>query len=137
MKIVFFTLLFWTVSASPVHSTELVFTFKNPAFGGNPLNGTPLLNNAQAQNSFEGPSSSNAKSSLEKFNESLQRTILSRLSSNVARQIIGTSGELIPGSIETIDFVVDIVDSGGGLLTITTTDKLSGDSTSFTVDNGF
>lgn len=38
-------------------ATELVHTPVNPAFGGNPLNGTWLLNNAQAQNDHDDPSS--------------------------------------------------------------------------------
>jgi hypothetical protein len=36
-------------------ATELVYTPVNPAFGGNPLNGTWLLNNAQAQNDYDDP----------------------------------------------------------------------------------
>ena len=33
-------------------ATELVYTPINPSFGGNPLNGQFLLNEAQAQNNF-------------------------------------------------------------------------------------
>ena len=36
-------------------ATELVYTPVNPSFGGNPLNGTWLLNNAQAQNDHDDP----------------------------------------------------------------------------------
>ena len=38
-------------------ASEMVFTFINPAFGGNPLNGQWLLNSAQAQNTFKEKSS--------------------------------------------------------------------------------
>lgn len=36
-------------------SQQLVYTPKNPAFGGDPFNYTWLLNSANAQNSFEDP----------------------------------------------------------------------------------
>ena len=42
-------------SCGLVQATELVYTPINPSFGGNPLNGTWLLNNAQAQNDFDDP----------------------------------------------------------------------------------
>ena len=40
-------LLIGLASAAAVQATELVYTPVNPSFGGNPLNGTWLLNNAQ------------------------------------------------------------------------------------------
>ena len=39
-------------------ATELVYTPVNPAFGGNPLNGSWMLNNAQAQNDHTSSSAS-------------------------------------------------------------------------------
>ncbi|MDR4652298.1 MAG: curli assembly protein CsgF [Nitrosomonas sp.] len=121
------------ISLPSVFATELVYTFENPSFGGNPLYGAALLNNAQAQN--EEKDTLADQTPLEKFNETLQRSILNRLSSTVAGQVIGDQGELIPGTVETTDFIIDIVDIGGGLLTITTTDKATGNSTSFSIDN--
>lgn len=128
-------LLFYLIYLSPCYATELVYTFENPSFGGNPLYGPALLNNAQAQN--DEPDSLADQTPLDKFNETLQRSILNRLSSSVAGQVIGNQGELIPGTVETTDFVIDIVDVGGGLLTVTTTDKATGTSTSFSIDNNF
>ncbi|MCW5619326.1 MAG: hypothetical protein KIS65_08975 [Nitrosomonas sp.] len=130
-----FLLLFYIMNFPSAYATELVYTFENPSFGGNPLYGAPLLNNAQAQNDKEDSLSN--QTPLEKFNETLQRSILNRLSSTIAGQIIGNHGEIIPGTIETTDFIIDIVDVGGGLLTITTTDKATGNSTSFSIDNSF
>ena len=48
-------LLIGLASAAAVQATELVYTPVNPSFGGNPLNGTWLLNNAQAQNDHDDP----------------------------------------------------------------------------------
>lgn len=36
-------------------ASQLVYTPVNPSFGGNPLNGTYLLNKAQAENSHQPP----------------------------------------------------------------------------------
>jgi curli production assembly/transport component CsgF len=46
---------------------------------------------------------------------------------------MGPNGGLQPGTVETGNFRITIVDSGGGVLTITTTDKVTGASTSFQV----
>lgn len=35
---------------------NMTFQFRNPNFGGNPNNGSFLLNSAQAQNSYKDPS---------------------------------------------------------------------------------
>jgi len=133
MRKTYYLLVIYLISVPSVFATELVYTFENPSFGGNPLYGAALLNNAQAQN--EEKDTLADQTPLEKFNETLQRSILNRLSSTVAGQVIGDQGELIPGTVETTDFIIDIVDIGGGLLTITTTDKATGNSTSFSIDN--
>jgi curli production assembly/transport component CsgF len=133
MRKIYYLLVIYMISLPSAFATELVYTFENPSFGGNPLYGAALLNNAQAQN--EEKDTLADQTPLEKFNETLQRSILNRLSSTVAGQVIGDQGELIPGTVETTDFIIDIVDIGGGLLTITTTDKATGNSTSFSIDN--
>ncbi len=43
------------LGALPAAATELIYTPVNPVFGGNPLNGPVLLNNAQAQNNKKDP----------------------------------------------------------------------------------
>ncbi|WP_428622853.1 curli assembly protein CsgF [Sedimenticola sp.] len=115
--------------------SELVYTPVNPSFGGNPLGGQYLLNNAQAQDDFKDPNvtSRTQQSDLERFNDLLQRSILSRLSASLTGNVIDADGNLIPGTIETTDFVITIVDVGGGILEVTTTDKTTGESTSFQV----
>jgi curli production assembly/transport component CsgF len=119
------------------HADELVYQPVNPSFGGNPLNGNWLLNNAQAQNTFEDDVDlrDEEQSDLDNFNELLQRSILSRVASAITKSIVGEGGELMPGTIETSDFIIDIVDVGGGELMITTTDKATGESTSFSLDS--
>lgn len=117
-----------------VNAGELVYTPKNPSFGGNPLNGTVLLNQANAQNKFKEPSSSSQQSSLEQFNTMLQSAILSRVSSAVTSSIVGSDGKLVPGVVETTDFSIAITNLQGGLLQIVTTDKRTGQTTQFQVN---
>lgn len=121
---------------APATATELVYTPVNPAFGGSPLNGSVLLNAAQAQNKSRDPDDLSAqfrdRTPLEQFNDSLQRSVLSQLASAATSSVI-SNGRLIPGTVQTGDFKIVISDLGGGLLQITTTDKVTGASTTFQV----
>lgn len=129
------TLLFGFLWLLPASADELVYEPINPAFGGLPDNGIWLLDKAQAQNDFERDSAARAfeeQSALDRFNDLLERAILSRLASEVTGNLFTEEGALQPGtSIETADFIIEIVDLGDGTLEIVTTDKLTGDSTSF------
>ena len=58
-------------------ASELVYTPINPSFGGNPLNGSFLLNKAQSQNKHTAPLSE--KSYADKFKESLERAYISQM----------------------------------------------------------
>lgn len=124
--------------ASACHATDLVYTPVNPAFGGSALNGSVLLNAAQAQNKTTDPHAPKAaagstQTSLQQFNDILERSVLSRLASAATSGIMGSNGQLIPGTVSTGNFSIQISDLGGGLLQVTTTDKVTGASTSFQV----
>ncbi len=119
-----------TLSAS-----ELVYTPKNPNFGGSPLNGSVLLNQAQAQNKYKDPELEEEETPLEEFNERLQRSVLNRLTNTIAGTFIDNEGNLIPGQTQTSDFVIDIIDEGNGLITVVTSDRITGESTQFTVQS--
>ena len=130
------------LSHLPCSGTELVYVPVNPTFGGNPLNGIPLLNAAQATNRHKAPTESGLsgagglfgqQSALDQFNELLQRAILNRLASAATGSIVGADGKIIPGMVNTTDFNITIADLGNGLLQITTTDKTTGSTTSFQV----
>ncbi len=127
------------LALTPSVASELVYYPLNPSFGGSPLNGPVLMNSAQAQNKHTDPSASAAragitqKTPLEQFNETLERSILNRLAASASASISGPGMGLQPGTVETGNFLIDIVDLGGGLLRITTTDKTNGTSSSFEV----
>lgn len=123
---------------NPARATDLVYTPVNPSFGGSPLNGSVLLNAAQAQNKTKDPdapkpTATGQQTSLQQFNDILERSVLSRLASAATSGIMGPNGQLIPGTVNTGNFSIQISDLGGGLLQVTTTDKATGATTSFQV----
>ncbi|HEF4763153.1 TPA: curli production assembly protein CsgF [Pseudomonas putida] len=106
-----------------VQATELVYTPVNPSFGGNPLNGTWLLNNAQAQNDYDDPdlkdrATTTGTSALDRFSAQLQSRLLGQLLDNIST---GNTG-----SLSTDAFIVNVVDDSGQL-TIEVTDRATGE----------
>jgi curli production assembly/transport component CsgF len=138
LSTVFLGLALLPLVSQGLQASELVYTPVNPSFGGNPLNGPVLLNQANAQNHFTDKSSSTSSSStnsaLTQFNSMLQSAILSRVSSAVTSSIVGTDGKLTPGTVETTDFTISITNLSAGVLQITTTDKTTGQTTSFQIN---
>jgi curli production assembly/transport component CsgF len=125
--------LLCTLPAAPCLATELVYTPTNPVFGGSSLNGSAFLSGAQMTNKHKEPVATSKQNALQQFTDMLERSVLSQLSAAATSGVMGTGGKLRPGSVETGNFRIDIVDAGGGLLTITTTDKTTGASTSFQI----
>lgn len=101
---------------------NLTFQFVNPNFGGNPNNGSYLLNGAQAQNSYKDPSYNDdfgveTPSALDNFTQAIQSQILGGLLTNI------NTGK--PGRMVTNDFIVDIKNTDGQL-TLNVTDRKTG-----------
>lgn len=113
---------------APGNATELVYAPVNPSFGGNPNNAPGLMGIAQAQNSFKSP----LTTPVEAFNQSLQRAILSRLTSQTMTAMFGTSSVLMDGSYQTPGYTINVEQVGNGIL-ITTTDKTTGAIASFEI----
>lgn len=115
-------------------ATELVYVPVNPSFGGSPLNGSVLLGAAQAQSKHKEPESAlSQKTGLQDFNELLERSILSQLASAATSSVLGSNGRLTPGTVQTGNFRINIIDQGGGALRVTTTDIVTGQTTTFEV----
>ena len=129
-------ILFTLLSAQQLIASELVYTPINPSFGGSPLNGTVLMDSAQSQNTISDPDlEEEAETPLGEFNERLQRSLLSRLTSSIASSFVSPDGTLIPGQTVTDDFVIDITAEGDGTVRVSTTDRMTGDSTTFIVES--
>ncbi|MCE9789694.1 MULTISPECIES: curli assembly protein CsgF [Shewanella] len=101
-------------------ATELVYTPINPSFGGNPLNGSFLLNKAQAQN--DNQPSGNEKDFVTRFKESLERNIINSITRGVA------DGDITDGVYDTGDYRVEVASTGSGVM-LTITNLLSGEVT--------
>lgn len=103
-------------------ATELVYTPVNPNFGGNPLNGPTLLNEAQAQNDYKDPdlrrTTTTGTTALERFSQQLQSSLLSQVLTNIR------SGNT--GSLTTDAFVINVIDDSGSL-SIQITDRATGE----------
>jgi curli production assembly/transport component CsgF len=118
-----------------VTATELTFRFSNPNFGGNVGNGTFLMNQADALNSFKAPVVlTTAKTQIETFKDNLQRAILNRLATATTADLFDTNGNLKLGTDLNFDlnndgqsdFSVKVGDtSTDGNLNISITDGLT------------
>lgn len=110
---------------------NLTFQFVNPNFGGNPNNGSFLLSEANAQNSYKDPdaydwnSASSTPSALDNFTSAIQSQLLGNLMGNIS------SGK--PGRLVTKDFIVDIKNTDGQLM-MNILDRTTGKSSTIQVD---
>ncbi|MGI6457404.1 MAG: curli production assembly/transport component CsgF [bacterium] len=101
------SMLWGTASAG---ASELIFDFVNPAFGGNPLNGSWLMSSAQVQNKLRDSSSTSSllqRDPIKDFQESLNRQILYHLSRQIIQSAFGEEG-LESGHYNVGDFMIDV-----------------------------
>ncbi|NLS53925.1 curli production assembly/transport protein CsgF [Hafnia alvei] len=108
---------------------NMVFQFVNPNFGGNPNNGSFLLNEANAQNSYKDPNGydfdTSTPSPLDNFTSVIQSQLLGNLMGNISQ------GK--PGRLVTKDFIVDVKNTDGRL-TMNILDRTTGKSSTIEVD---
>lgn len=108
---------------------NMVFQFVNPNFGGNPNNGSFLLNEANAQNSYKDPNGydfdTSTPSPLDNFTSVIQSQLLGNLMGNISQ------GK--PGRLATKDFIVDVKNTDGRL-TMNILDRTTGKSSTIEVD---
>ena len=128
-------------------STEMDHHFINPDFGGNPLNGPVLLNEANAQNFFKAPTTTSATSStastatsvsqsaLNSFKTQLESMVLNKLALEITNQLFpsnGTTSSVQTGTYNFGDYVVTISNATGGL-NVNVSDVVAGTSTNITI----
>ena len=81
--------------AGPAWAGTLVYTPTNPTFGGNPLNGSTLLNLAQIQNQFQqSPSASSSSAPLTQgqiFAQQLTSQLYASLANSITQAIFGAN----------------------------------------------
>lgn len=101
-----------------VNAQQLVYKPINPAFGGDTFNYQWLLSSAAAQNQFDnntGGSSLSNLNSLGSFTDSLNRQLLSQLSTKLFGNQFG-EGELKPGTYVFGSMYLEVTQANGGLL---------------------
>ncbi len=135
MKKLFLSLLLTGLSffTMELKAQDFVYQPKNPAFGGNYLNYSWLLNSAQSQNTIEDP---NQQSSLNNdpmanFENNLNRQILNQLSRRIVDSQFGEEG-LEDGSYTLGSYQIEVGSDGGGV-NINIYDSSTGNSTSVVV----
>jgi len=123
-----------TAFIGPAFGSELRHQFINPSFGGNPGNSAHLLGLAGIQNQFADDGQDDL-SALDEFNERLQRSLLGRITSAITSDIVDADGNITPGVFDTLDYTINVIDEGNGLITIETIDKVTGETTIIQVQN--
>ncbi|MCF8714952.1 curli assembly protein CsgF [Joostella atrarenae] len=133
MKLLINLLLLLTFTGLSAQS--LVYTPKNPNFGGQTFNYQWLLSSAQAQNSFTDPNATDYEqgSSLDSFKESLNSQLLSQITRNLFSEQFG-DGALEEGSYALEGLAVDIYPSEDGLV-IDILDTDTGEQTQVVIPN--
>lgn len=133
-RLTIFACLFFLIFTTAILADQLVWTPINPSFGGNPFNGDWLIAQAEAQKPEEEEVSEGWQletDPLEDFSESLNRQILSRLSSRIIETAFGEA-DLESGHYEIGDFIIDIDATDAGVRVIIT-DPSTGDDTTIEI----
>jgi len=115
---------------------DLVYQPNNPSFGGNPNFGAVMLNNAQAQDSTVGPDGitrRQPRTARERFEQQLERAVLSQITRAVRTDLFDDDGQLQEGTFDAGDFTVSVEEDADGAVTIITEDLITGDRTEFRV----
>ncbi|PCE64341.1 curli production assembly/transport component CsgF [Sediminicola luteus] len=130
MKKLLLTMLFVGMAYAS-YGQQLVYTPKNPNFGGNTFNYQWLLSSANAQNTFGDPNAQEEEQTeLEKFQEDLNRQLLGQLTRSVFNSQLGDG--LQPGTFTIGTLSLEIFDTPEGLL-INILDTNTGEQTQIIV----
>lgn len=107
-------LLFFTMQ---LFSQQLVYTPKNPNFGGNTFNYQWLLSSAESQNTFTDPNEQEQQqqSDLEQFTDNLNSQLLNLVSRSLFSQQFEDGG-LTPGTYTFGSLSIEIFPSAEGLV---------------------
>ncbi len=128
---VFLLSLFLSANAN---GQDLIYTPKNPAFGGDTFNYNWLLASAQAQDLNEDTRPSRfgtSTNTADSFAKSLNSLLLSQLSREIITNQFGEDG-FTDGTYSLGDFQIDVATTLEGL-TITIFDQLQGEQTQIVI----
>ena len=136
-KLLYLFGVFLLVMSVKSQAQDLVYTPKNPAFGGAYFNYQWMLSSAQSQDTYKDDDASDLYSSsferdpIKDFQESLNRQILSQLSRQIVTNQFGD--EALENGVYLLgDYQIEIGDEGSGI-NISILDAKTGATTSVTV----
>lgn len=121
---------------SDLQAQNFVYTPKNPAFGGNPINFQWLNSSANTQNEFsESGRSAFERDPLADFEQSLQRQVLSQITRNIVGNQLGLDSDFSEDSrFEFGEFTIEVTPGTDGVQ-IRIFNILTGDETNITIPN--
>ena len=119
-------------------ASELVYTPINPTFGGSPLNGSYLLNKANAQNTHTARTTE--RSYAERLQESLERAYINRIVREITdlafnEENLDENGNPVPSIFDdnsifiSGDFQVELITTNPDSLVVQITDIITGEVT--------
>ena len=112
--------ILFLMPGSMATATELIYTPINPSFGGNPLYGTFLLNQATLQNKFkEARPLREPKSSLERFTEQLEYRVFHQIADRIVKTAFGED-TLQPGEYVFGNYKISVTTDASGITTVIT-----------------
>ena len=114
-------------------ASQIVYRPINPTFGGNPMNASMLMSKAQAQNKHKEKRPE--KTYADKFQESLERSIMNKLIRQVTDYANGELDEdgnpifLQDQLFSSGDYIIEVLISNPDTLTVQLTNSVSGEVT--------
>ena len=115
--------------ALPAVATQLVYQPINPSFGGNPINGSYLLNKAQAQNKHKAPVQTRTYG--ERFQESLERSYINQMVRLITDQAFGDSSSVLDEDRLFVsgDYEILVMSSNPDTITVQISNSVTGEVT--------
>ena len=126
----------FVIGMSNIKAQDFVYTPKNPAFGGNPINFQWLNSSANTQNKYnESGRSAFERDPLADFEQSLQRQVLSQITRDIVGNQFGLDSDLSEDSrFEFGEFTIEVTPGADGVQ-IRIFNILTGDETNITIPN--
>ncbi len=123
--------LFSIIIASSAFGSELVFQFTNPSFGGNPLNGSFLLQQAQLQNKFKEKTPET--SLMDQMNQMYQAQYLGTILEDIY------NGNINPSVGDTYNLgglIIKVTEVSSSIITLNITDTATGSQWTYQIPYG-